>query len=102
MKIATTFDPETNIVLYEGETLNLLSQYPDAFVNFGGYLTSLYLGKEYESKQDLETYLRQQREVINECYRVLKSRRKHLLAGGKLCEQWRDHTSGLSALSYFF
>ena len=50
----------------------MLDDIPDEFIQLIVTSPPYNLGKEYEKKVDLDTYLEQQEKVINECYRVLK------------------------------
>jgi adenine-specific DNA-methyltransferase len=69
--MARRFDPAAELVLFEGDCLDLLSQIPDAFVKLVVTSPPYNLGKEYESRLDLGHYLAEQRRVIQECVRVL-------------------------------
>ncbi len=72
------FDETADFVLYEGDTLNLLSQIPDGFVKLVVTSPPYNLDKAYETKLDMDEYLAQQEKVIKECVRVLDDR-------GSLC-----------------
>ena len=72
LSIASQFDPDADVILFEGDTLQLLSQMPSEFVQLVVTSPPYNLKKEYETKLNLEEYLRQQREVIAQCVRVLK------------------------------
>jgi adenine-specific DNA-methyltransferase len=80
MKVASQFDSEADLVYALDDVRNLLSDIPDEFVQL--ILTSppYNIGKEYENKSNLEQYLIEQREVVDECVRVLKP-------GGSICWQ---------------
>lgn len=80
MKISPTFNPDSDLILHQGDTLDLLKSIPSNFVNLVVTSPPYNLGKEYESKKSLATYLAQQEEVIKECYRVLSE-------NGSLCWQ---------------
>lgn len=80
MKISSAFEPNSDLVLYQGDTLELLKNVPSGFVNLVVTSPPYNLGKEYESKKSLSTYLTQQEEVIKACYRVLNE-------NGSLCWQ---------------
>ncbi len=71
IKVAPEFDPTADLVLFEGDCLDLLSQIPDGFVKLVVTSPPYNLGKPYESKLDLDVYLEQQRKVIEESVRVL-------------------------------
>lgn len=72
LKIAPAFDPSADVILYEGDCMELLSQIPDGFVQLVVTSPPYNLGKPYESRLDMGEYLAQQRRVIAECVRVLK------------------------------
>jgi adenine-specific DNA-methyltransferase len=71
LKIASRFDPVADVVLFEGDCLDLLRDIPDGFVNLVVTSPPYNLGKPYEDRLDLDAYLTQQRRVIEECVRVL-------------------------------
>ncbi|HEU0129508.1 MAG TPA: site-specific DNA-methyltransferase [Mycobacteriales bacterium] len=56
-----------------GDTLTYLRELPDCTVDLVVSSPPYNIGKEYESRQQLQTYLDQQRLVLEECVRVLKS-----------------------------
>ncbi|NMC20508.1 MAG: site-specific DNA-methyltransferase [Thermogutta sp.] len=78
--ISNRFDRSESIVVYPGDCLELLKSIPDD--SLGLIVTSppYNIGKEYETKLDLDLYLRQQAGVIAECVRVLSPR-------GSICWQ---------------
>ncbi|MCS6843099.1 MAG: site-specific DNA-methyltransferase [Caldilineales bacterium] len=78
--IASQFDPAADLVLYEGDCLDLLAQIPDGFVQLVVTSPPYNLGKPYESRLDMAEYLAQQRRVIEECVRVVNDR-------GSICWQ---------------
>lgn len=78
--IASRFDPTADLVLYEGDCLDLLAQIPDDFVQLVVTSPPYNLGKPYESRLDMGEYLAQQRRVIEECVRVVNAR-------GSICWQ---------------
>ncbi len=71
MKISTKFDPTANCVLFEGDCLDILKKTPDNFVKLIVTSPPYNLGKEYETRHDLQNYLDQQKKIIKECVRVL-------------------------------
>jgi adenine-specific DNA-methyltransferase len=74
LRIASSFDGNADVVLYAGDCLELLKTMPDSFVRLVVTSPPYNLGKEYESKHDLNMYLAAQRKVIKECCRVLDDR----------------------------
>jgi len=71
MKVTSTFDPSANCVLFQGDCLDLLKQIPDGFVKLVVTSPPYNLGKEYETRLDLDNYLSQQKRVIEESVRIL-------------------------------
>lgn len=71
MKISTKFNPATDCVLFEGDCLDLLKEIPDKFAKLVVTSPPYNLGKEYETRQDLNIYLDQQKKIIEECVRIL-------------------------------
>lgn len=78
--IAANFDPRADLVFYEGDCLDLLSQIPDKFVKLVVTSPPYNLGKPYEDRLNLDDYLAQQNQVIKECVRVLDDK-------GSICWQ---------------
>ncbi|OGO35218.1 MAG: DNA methyltransferase [Chloroflexi bacterium RBG_16_57_11] len=72
IKVASTFDPQAEFILWEGDCLSLTSTIPDEFVQLVVTSPPYNLGKPYESRIDLNEYLYQQKLIIQECIRVLK------------------------------
>ncbi len=70
--MVSRFDPEADVVLFQGDTLELLGQIPNEFVQLVVTSPPYNLNKAYESKLDLQDYIAQQKRVISECVRVLK------------------------------
>lgn len=71
VKITPDFDRGADFVLFQGDCLELLPQIPDGFFKLVVTSPPYNLGKEYESRLSIETYLAQQRQVIEECVRTL-------------------------------
>src|SRR3989442_6563530 len=69
--IADQFSTEERIVLFNGDCLDLLTGVPDESMQLVITSPPYNLGKEYEKRLELKTYLEQQEEVIRECVRVL-------------------------------
>ncbi|KAF5061771.1 DNA methylase [anaerobic digester metagenome] len=74
------FNPDADLVLYEGDCLELLSDVPDEFVKLVVTSPPYNLGKTYETKMDMKEYLKGQRKVIKECVRILDKK-------GSICWQ---------------
>ncbi|MGQ9674209.1 MAG: DNA-methyltransferase [Chloroflexota bacterium] len=69
--ISHVFDPSADLVLFQGDCLDLLQQIPDGLVKLVVTSPPYNLGKPYESRLDLNEYLTEQRRVIEECVRCL-------------------------------
>ena len=69
--IADAFDRSEHIVVYAGDCLDLLRTIPDGTMQLVVTSPPYNIGKEYEQRLDLETYLEQQAKVIRECVRTL-------------------------------
>jgi adenine-specific DNA-methyltransferase len=72
LKIGDTFKNENDLTLYLGDCMDLLKQIPDNSVQLVVTSPPYNIGKEYEKRQRLPSYLDFQEKVIKECYRVLK------------------------------
>jgi len=70
-KIADKFSFSEDIVLYPGDCLELLQEIPDRSLALVITSPPYNIGKEYEKRLKLETYLEQQAAVIKECVRCL-------------------------------
>lgn len=84
MKITNKYDKESDVVLYDGDTLELLKQIPDGEAMLIITSPPYNIGKEYEKVCPIDQYLRQQEEVIKECVRVLNDR-------GSICWEVGNH-----------
>src|SRR5689334_19402412 len=69
--VSKSYEPATRIVFYPGDTLNLLKTLPSNLVRLIITSPPYNLGKEYETRVGLKTYLRTQTSVIEELVRVL-------------------------------
>jgi len=78
--ISTEFDEKADCILYQGDCLDLLSRIPDEYVKLVVTSPPYNLGKPYESQLELNEYLAQQRQVIEQCVRVLSQ-------AGSICWQ---------------
>ena len=78
--IFENYTHKANVVLYPGDCLELLKQIPDNSIQLIVTSPPYNIGKEYEKKLNLETYIDQQQVVIKECYRILKD-------SGSICWQ---------------
>jgi len=86
---ANRFSKDERIVIHEGDCLAFLGQIPDACIELVVTSPPYNLGKEYEKKLNINSYLEQQAQVIRECCRILSST-------GSMCWQvgnYVDHGS---------
>jgi len=70
-QIAETFDLFENIVLFPGNCLDLLNTIPDDSLQLVVTSPPYNIGKEYERRLKLDSYIEQQEAVIKECIRCL-------------------------------
>src|SRR5438093_11015793 len=72
VQVAETFSPEERMVVFSGDCLEFLKGISDRTFQLVVTSPPYNLGKEYEKRIHLDDYVRQQRQVIRECVRVLK------------------------------
>lgn len=70
--IPSTFSLQNKVTLYYGDCMEFMQTLPDASVQLVVTSPPYNIGKEYETILDIETYKTQQRQVIEECVRILK------------------------------
>ncbi len=70
-RIADAFDAAEHIVVHPGDCLDLLRTIPTDTIQLVATSPPYNIGKEYETRLKLETYLEQQARVIRECVRTL-------------------------------
>jgi adenine-specific DNA-methyltransferase len=87
IRIAAQYDPGADVVLYAGDCGDLLRAVPDGAARLIVTSPPYNLGKAYEQRQPLATYLAEQDAVIAECVRVLAE-------DGSLCWQVGNHVDG--------
>jgi len=80
VRVAPSFDRTADLVLYEGDCLDLLPKIPDGFVKLVVTSPPYNLGKPYETRLGMEEYLAQQHAVVEECVRLVAD-------GGSICWQ---------------
>jgi adenine-specific DNA-methyltransferase len=71
-RIEDMFHPQAQVVLYLGDVNDLLPTIPDETVKLIVTSPPYNIGKEYETKLEIEKYLDQQTKTIKELYRVLR------------------------------
>ncbi|MCI0377226.1 MAG: site-specific DNA-methyltransferase [Gemmataceae bacterium] len=79
-RVSSVYSPDERIVVFHGDCRGLLERMPDDSVQLVVTSPPYNLGKEYETRLDLDTYVRQQSNVIRECVRVLNPK-------GSICWQ---------------
>lgn len=80
LRIAKHFAKERRICLYDGDCLDFLASMPNDIADLVVTSPPYNLGKEYETRLDLDTYIEQQSNVIMECTRILSDQ-------GSICWQ---------------
>jgi adenine-specific DNA-methyltransferase len=78
--IESHFKSDSEIVLFNGNIEALLAEIPDNIIQLIITSPPYNLGKNYESRVEIEDYLEKQAGIIAELYRVLKD-------GGSICWQ---------------
>jgi DNA modification methylase len=78
--IAERFKTTARAVVHEGDCREMLRGMPSGVIQLVVTSPPYNLGKEYENRLHLDDYIKEQREVITECVRVLAD-------GGSICWQ---------------
>lgn len=84
IKISRRYKPDADVVLFEGDRLDLMKKIPDRVVKLVVTSPPYNIGKEYEKRKDLDTYLAEQEETIKEAVRILSDE-------GSICWQVGNH-----------
>ena len=71
ISISNRYDANVDVVLFDGDCNGLLTQIPSASVDLVITSPPYNIGKKYEKKTSLQTYLKNQEPVIAELVRVL-------------------------------
>ena len=87
--IADKFGKSERIVIHLGNCLDLLAKLPNGVIKLVVTSPPYNIGKEYEKRLDLDTYIAQQEKIIEECYRVLAPT-------GSICWQVGNYVAGSS------
>lgn len=90
-KIYDAFSPLRHIVLYPGNCLDMLKQIPDDSLRLIVTSPPYNIGKEYEKKLKLKTYIEQQSTIIRECVRTLSQK-------GSICWQVGNYVNNGSII----
>lgn len=72
IKIGKKYKKDNDATLFTGNCMDLLKQIPNESVQLVITSPPYNIGKEYEKRQKLQSYLNFQEQVIKECYRILK------------------------------
>ena len=91
LSIQSVFCKNYKTVIYPGNCLYLLKQIPDQSIQLIVTSPPYNIGKEYETKLTLSTYIKQQTQVIKECVRVLSKT-------GSLCWQVGNYVNKSSII----
>lgn len=91
LKIADKFESAADVVLYLGDTLELLRQIPDETARLVVTSPPYNIGKTYEKKLDLKEYVTQQEQVIKESIRILRK-------DGSICWQVGNYVKNSSII----
>ena len=71
VNIASRYKTDAEVVLYDGDNKQFLPSIPDGAINLVVTSPPYNVGKSYETKVAIESYLEAHRHVIKELYRVL-------------------------------
>ncbi len=91
IKIAEKFNLNEHAVIFHGSCLELLKDIPDKSIQLVVTSPPYNIGKEYEKKLRIDTYLEQQAEVIRECVRCLSD-------SGSICWQVGNYVQDSSII----
>jgi adenine-specific DNA-methyltransferase len=84
LRASDAYDAATPVTLYHGDCMELLQRIPDGAARLVVTSPPYNIGKPYEKKLDIDTYLQQQAQVIAECVRILAP-------NGSICWQVGNH-----------
>jgi len=87
VKIADHYAENADVVLYNGDCLELLHQIPEGSAQLIVTSPPYNIGKAYERRQTLDRYLADQRKVIARCAELLRD-------GGSICWETGNHIVG--------
>ncbi len=90
-KISCSFRKTCKVVIHPGDCLSFLKKIPDESIQLIITSPPYNIGKEYESKLQLEHYVHQQSQVIKECVRVLSKQ-------GSICWQVGNYVNNSSII----
>lgn len=84
LKITSRYAADSDVVLFHGDRLDFLKSIPDSSLKLVVTSPPYNIGKEYEKRKDLDSYLAGQEETIKESVRALRD-------DGSLCWQVGNH-----------
>lgn len=84
IKITREYQPNADVVLFEGDRLDLMKDLPDKLVKLVVTSPPYNIGKAYEKRKGLDIYLAEQEETIKEATRILSD-------DGSICWQVGNH-----------
>ena len=84
LKISRKFSPDSNVVLFHGDRLDLMKSIPAKSVKLVVTSPPYNIGKEYEKRKDLTLYLDEQEDTMLEAVRILTD-------DGSICWQVGNH-----------
>jgi|SRR5579875_1248660 adenine-specific DNA-methyltransferase len=84
--ISEHYSPTAAATLYLGDRLELLQEIPDEAAQLIVTSPPYNIGKHYENRLDFVSYLRQQKDTLRECVRILNKE-------GSLCWQVGNHVA---------
>lgn len=84
IKISRVYNPTSDVILYEGDRIDLMRQLPDNSVKLVVTSPPYNIGKEYEKRKDLGIYLSEQEDTLKEAIRILSD-------DGSICWQVGNH-----------
>lgn len=80
IRLTKRYSPRSDATVYHGDCRDLLRTIPDGEASLVVTSPPYNIGKEYESRLNLDVYVQHQSEVIGECARILAD-------GGSICWQ---------------
>lgn len=86
IRVSDNWHPQNDVTLFTGDCRDLLGQIPNDSVQLVVTSPPYNIGKKYEQRTSLKSYLAQQREIIHFCIEKVK-------AGGSICWQVGNHVS---------
>src|SRR3989344_4792425 len=84
VKIDRQYQPKADVILFEGDRLDLMRSLPDKSVKLVVTSPPYNIGKAYEKRKGLNVYLAEQEETIKEAVRILSD-------DGSICWQVGNH-----------